>query len=46
MAAAGHATPITTGTGVRWELRLIVSTVDAAAWLPHAKLRDIGNAGW
>jgi len=35
-----------TGTGVRCDLCLCVSTAGAAAWLPHSTLRDTVNAGW
>ncbi|WP_322814858.1 hypothetical protein, partial [Chloroflexus sp.] len=35
-----------TGTGVRCDLCLFVSTAGAAAWLPHSTLRGTGNAGW
>jgi len=31
--------------GERYATRRIVSTAGAAAWLPHSKLRDIGNVG-
>jgi len=31
------------GTGLRCNLRLPVRTVDAAAWLPHAKPGVTGN---
>ncbi|MGQ9483376.1 MAG: hypothetical protein ACUVSZ_18685 [Chloroflexus sp.] len=31
--------------GERYATRRIASTAGAAAWLPHAKLRDTGNGG-